>query len=150
MNRRLAPLAFGLALLASSSAMAANDANDTQIQTLTQLMALHTQGVNHQLGRGVQQDLSLAARWYLESARLGYADSQNDLAKLYDDGRGVPRDEALAFFWYTLAIEHGNTCAVLDREQLAGRMDTQRLGEAQSLVQAWRSGTPSRGWTGLR
>ena len=150
MNRHLALTAFTLTLLASASTMATNGDAATQSASLTELMALHTQGVNHQLGRGVRQDATLAARWYLESARLGYADSQNDLAKLYDDGRGVPRDEALAFFWYTLAMEHGNACAALDRERLVVHMSPGRLQEARTLVRSWRAGTPARGWVSLQ
>lgn len=57
--------------------------------TLTELMTLHTQGVNHELGRGVERDYLAAANYYRAAAERGYADSQHDLARLFDDGRGV-------------------------------------------------------------
>jgi len=40
-------------------------------------------------GRGVQQDYSAAALWFLKAAAQGYAGAQSNLGTLYRDGRGV-------------------------------------------------------------
>ncbi|MFQ5545266.1 MAG: tetratricopeptide repeat protein [Acidiferrobacterales bacterium] len=102
--------------------------------TLTRLMAIHTQGVNSELGRGMPHDLANAAKWYRRAAELGYADAQNDLAKLYDDGRGVPQDNVQAYVWYSLAADRGNSCSVEDRKHLLQRMNRAELTQAQALL----------------
>ncbi len=109
------------------------DAN-SESRSLTELMAIHTQGVDSELGRGVPQDLAKAATWYRQAAKLGYADAQNDLAKLYDDGRGVPQDNVQAYVWYSLAAERGNSVAVQDRKRLLQRMDRNELIRAEALL----------------
>lgn len=42
-------------------------------------------------------------RWYLESARQGYASSQYQLGQMYVDGKVVTQDYAKALRWYQLA-----------------------------------------------
>lgn len=128
---------LGIGLIASSS-LADEKGVASNPQTLTHYMSLHTQGVNHELGRGALQDFAKAAKWYSEAARLGYADAQNDLAKLYDDGRGVPQDNVQAYFWYSLAANRGNSCAVHDRKHLLQRMSVSQLTQAQLLLQTWK------------
>ena len=79
-------LLFIVGLIASPAA----DSNSESV-TLTEQMAIHSQGVNAELGRGAPQDLVKAAKWYRRAAELGYADAQNDLAKLYDTVAGCHR-----------------------------------------------------------
>lgn len=109
--------------------------SNSESASLTEQMGIHTAGVNSELGRGTPQDLAKAAKWYRQAAELGYADAQNDLAKLYDDGRGVPQDNVQAYVWYSLAADGGNSRAVDDRKRLLQRMDRTELIQAQTLLQ---------------
>ena len=37
-------------------------------------------------------DFKTAAKWYTLAAEQGFADAQNNLGALYDNGKGVPQD----------------------------------------------------------
>jgi hypothetical protein len=125
---------MSLLLIVGLVASPATDSNAESV-TLTEQMAIHSQGVDFELGRGAPQDLTKAAKWYRRAAELGYADAQNDLAKLYDDGRGVPQDNVQAYVWYSLAADRGNPRAVYDRKHLLQRMNRTELTQAQALLQ---------------
>ncbi len=127
-------LAAAVFFAASSSAPPCAASGETVPASLTELMAIHTQAVNHELGRGARLDLDRAASFYRQAARLGYADSQNDLAKLYEHGRGVPRDPIEAYFWYTLAAANGNAQASASRDDLLARMSEAERAEARRRV----------------
>jgi len=114
----------------------AGDSNSSSGRRLTELMAIHSQGVAHELGRNVPVNYPAAARWYERGANLGFADSQNDLAKLYENGRGVPQDNVRAYYWYTLAIAGGNGNAVVNRNLLTKRMDVDQIAVAEQWVRA--------------
>jgi hypothetical protein len=129
MMKPLMSLLFIVGLIASPAA----DSNSESV-ILTEQMAIHSQGVDSELGRGTPQDLAKAAKWYRQAAELGYADAQNDLAKLYDDGRGVPQDNVQAYVWYSLAADRGNSGAVRDRKHLLQRMNRTELTQAQTLL----------------
>lgn len=129
MMKPLMSLLFMVGLIASPAAE-----SNSGSMTLTELMAIHSQGVDSELGRGTPQDLAKAAQWYRRAAELGYADAQNDLAKLYDDGRGVPQDNVQAYVWYSLAADRGNARAVQDRKDLLQRMNRTELTQAQALL----------------
>ena len=62
-------------------------------------------------GRGVAQDLSLAAYWYGKAAGVGDAGAQNEMGYLYEHGIGVPVDQIRAFHWYQLASASGSLSA---------------------------------------
>jgi len=63
-------------------------------------------------GRGMQQDLKEAVRWYKRSASQGFAQSQYRLGTLYERGLGVKQDNATARVWYQRAAEGGNVKAM--------------------------------------
>ena len=136
MIKPLMSLFFSIGLFTSPCFAAGSNGES---MTLTKFMAIHSQGVNSELGRGAPQNLAKAAKWYRRAAELGYADAQNDLAKLYDDGRGVPQDNVQAYVWYSLAADRGNSCAVYDRKHLLQRMNRTELTQAQALLHARRS-----------
>lgn len=129
MMKPLMSLLFITALIASPAVQ-----SNSESSRLTELMAIHSHGVDSELGRGAPQDLAKAAKWYRRAAELGYADAQNDLAKLYDDGRGVPQDNVKAYVWYSLAADQGNSRAVYDRKHLLQRMDRTEFIQAQALL----------------
>lgn len=60
------------------------------------------------IGRGVTQDLSMAAEWYRRSADQGYAPAQYQLSEAYRFGRGVPKDALQAFQWMERAAKQGD------------------------------------------
>ena len=59
------------------------------------------------VGKGVTQNLKLAAYWYEKAAENGDADAQNEIGYLYQTGTGVPADAARALHWYQLASAGG-------------------------------------------
>lgn len=89
-------------------------------------------------GRGVEQDLSLAANWYEKAAGEGSPAAQLQIGYLYESGIGVPRDPERAFHWFQLADSSGSAIAkvslgiaylwgsgVAKNEQLAARFFTE-------------------------
>mgnify|MGYP003517569551 FL=1 len=59
-------------------------------------------------GKGVEQDYSKAAEWYLKAAEQGYVKAQFNLGNMYYTGRGVKRDYQEARKWWKNAAEQGN------------------------------------------
>ena len=74
--------------------------------------ALLEVGARYTEGRGVQMDLSKAAKWYQYAADSGFAPAQYRLANFYEKGTGVKRDLGEAMTWYQLAAEQGNASAM--------------------------------------
>lgn len=56
-------------------------------------------------------DLPLAFKEFHAAAEKGEADSQFNLALMYENGFGVARDEKEAVFWYRKSAEQGNSHA---------------------------------------
>ena len=74
--------------------------------------ALFRMGVFHLDGLGpVEKDPKKAAEYFYESAKLGYAQAQYNLACLFSEGRGVMKDDAAALFWYLQAAKQGDSAA---------------------------------------
>ena len=64
--------------------------------------------IMHDLGEGVLQSSTQAAKWYQLAAEQGNADAQNNLGVMYENGEGVERDYQEALMWYRKAAESGN------------------------------------------
>ena len=56
-------------------------------------------------------DLPLAFKEFLEAATAGHADSQFNLALMYEQGIGVGKDEKEAVVWYGKSAAQGNAAA---------------------------------------
>jgi TPR repeat protein len=56
-------------------------------------------------------DLPLAYEAFLAAAKEGHADSQFNVALMYERGIGVGKDEKEAVFWYGKAASQGNAAA---------------------------------------
>ena len=56
-------------------------------------------------------DLPLAYKEFLEAAKEGHADSQFNVALMYEQGIGVGKDEKEAVLWYGKAASQGNAAA---------------------------------------
>jgi hypothetical protein len=69
-------------------------------------------GESYAAGKGVEQDLKLAAEWYRKAADKGDVSGEVHLAVLYrDGGKGFPRDMAQAAAWYRKAAGQGDVGA---------------------------------------
>ncbi len=63
-------------------------------------------------GKGIQQDLAQAVRWFQRSASQGNATAQYRLATHYERGLGVKADIARARIWYQRAADAGHIKAM--------------------------------------
>ena len=59
-------------------------------------------------GESVDQNLELAAYWFLQAAEQDNRDAQYQLARMYENGLGVGVDLKEAFKWYKLSAEQGS------------------------------------------
>ena len=89
-------------------------------------------------GRGVPQDFKMAVRWYRRSANQGDDLAQRRLGLLYERGDGVPQDYVQAYMWYKLGAANGGKPGAVLRDELATRMTSDQLVEAQKLVREWK------------
>ncbi len=122
----------------------------------------------YEVGLGVPQDVTEAARWYRLAADQGLATAQVSLGGAYEVGRGVPQDETEAVRWFRLAADQGYAAAQfllglmyrdgrgvpqddvaahmwLDlagsqkvRDDVAAGMTPEQIAEAQRLAREWK------------
>jgi uncharacterized protein len=64
--------------------------------------------LSYDLGRGVEQDHTLAASWFKKAADQGNTAAAVYLGSDYESGTGVPQDYAQAAFWYKKAAQGDN------------------------------------------
>ena len=95
-------------------------------------------GSLYDYGRGIPQDFKLAAKWYRRSADQGNDRAQRRLGLLYERGDGVHQDYVQAYMWYKLGAAKGGASAVRMRDELAVRMTSDQLAEANKLVREWK------------
>ena len=62
---------------------------------------------NYFMGRGAEQNVTLAAYWYEKAAQAGDPQAQMQIGYFYETGTGVVRDPARAAHWYQLAAAGG-------------------------------------------
>lgn len=91
-------------------------------------------GVAHALGKGVERDDALAARWFHQAARKGHTRARTSLAYLYSVGRGVRRDLLLAYVLLTQAAGEGDVLAKDMLVRLRRRLSPQQLREAEKRL----------------
>ncbi len=89
-------------------------------------------------GQGVPQDYAEAVKWTRMGANRGYAQAQSNLGQGYKNGRGVPYDYVQAHMWFSLAAVQGNGSAAKFRDELARRMTSEQISEAQKRTGEWR------------
>src|SRR5258705_5146091 len=65
-------------------------------------------GFMYAYGRGVPQNVVVAAHWYQCAAEQGNATAQYQLGLIYDKGLGVKRSAILAYTWLDLAASHAS------------------------------------------
>ncbi|TIV92412.1 MAG: peptidoglycan-binding protein, partial [Mesorhizobium sp.] len=65
--------------------------------------ALFEVGSRYAESRGVKEDMKAAAKWYEQSAELGFAPAEYRIGNFYEKGIGVARDIKKAKTYYQLA-----------------------------------------------
>ncbi|MBL6734512.1 MAG: sel1 repeat family protein [Shewanellaceae bacterium] len=79
-----------------------------------------------------RKDFENAQSLLEKSAKLGYAEAQNDLGTLYQVGLMVPKDYKLAMRWYQKAAKKGHVYATMN----IGLLYYKGLGRKQNLKKA--------------
>lgn len=95
-------------------------------------------GVLYDEGKGVPQDDALALKWYQRAADQGLAQAQVNLAIMYENGQGMAPNPQRAYFWYTLADEQGDNRAIQGKREIAKKMSTAQIQEAEQWLQEYR------------
>ena len=65
-------------------------------------------GLMYDLGEGVPENNTEAAKWYRLAGEQGHVSAQINLGVIYDSREGVTENDAEAVKWYRLAAEQGN------------------------------------------
>ena len=85
-------------------------------------------------GKGVEQDLKEAAKWYQKAADQGDADAQYNLGVMYDNGDGVEQDNVTAYAWWNIAATNGDQDAKNNKSVVAKKMTPAQIAKAEELV----------------
>lgn len=86
-------------------------------KTMFEVGEIYYNGINN------PRNYEKAAKYYEESAKLGYLKSEKKIAHMYEYGKGVKRNLEKAFFWYNSAALKN------DFESMSKLGDMYRLGE---------------------
>ena len=89
--------------------------------------------------RNPKGDYESAARWFTAAAEHGLADSQYNLAVLYENGMGVSKDMQKAYKWLLLAAKQGDKDAAARRDALKPKMSAADLAAAEEQAADWRA-----------
>jgi localization factor PodJL len=82
-----------------------------------------------------------AAQWFQSAADYGLADSQYNLAVLFENGLGVAQNNGEAYKWYALAARGGDGEAIRRRDALKAQLEPDALSAAERSVASF---TPKR------
>ena len=80
---------------------------------------------------------SEALEYWTVAAETGDRRSMLELGRLYLRGLGVPQNFILAHMWFNLAAARGEFEALSEREEVAEKMTSQQLAEAQKKALEW-------------
>lgn len=102
-------------------------------------------GMRHERGDDVAKDYGEAVMWYLRASEQGLPAAQCHLGRMFCDGMGVPQDYVEAHKWFNLSASRfqasdaeGRSAAVKLRDQVAAKMTTGQIAEAQRLAREWK------------
>ena len=56
---------------------------------------------------------------------------------MYSKGQGVPQDYVQAHMWFNLAAASGDEHAAANRDELADKMTSAQIEQAQKLAREW-------------
>ncbi|MGV8995505.1 MAG: peptidoglycan-binding protein [Parvibaculaceae bacterium] len=104
--------------------------------------AMHNLAVIYADGRGANLDYASAARWFTAAADYDLRDSQYNLAILQERGLGVTQDLTVAYKWFAIAAKDGDKGAAAKRDEVAAKLNGEKLARAKALVAAWQPKRP--------
>jgi TPR repeat protein len=107
-----------------------------------EVLAQHNLGSMYYDGKGVPQDYAEAVKWYRLAADQGEVLAQDTLGDMYKNGHGVPQDFVSAHMWYNLSAAQGYKDAADSRNEIAKRMTSAQIAEAQKLAREWKPKRP--------
>lgn len=99
-------------------------------------------GYAYDTGDGVAKDDMEGTKWDQMAAQHGDPSAQMRLAQRYRDGRGVKMDLVDSYMWFSIATEKIGADAVRSRDEVAKKMTSEQISEAQQLVRSWRPEEP--------
>ena len=71
--------------------------------------------VCYEEGKGVEQNIQLANKYYLLSAEKGYPSAMRNIAVQYLNGNGVEKDPTVSVYWWKKAAnEHNDAIAMFN------------------------------------
>ncbi|MGA8152733.1 MAG: tetratricopeptide repeat protein [Terriglobales bacterium] len=94
-------------------------------------------GVLYQHGRGVTQDLRLAARWFGEAADLGNTPAMLRLGEMYRKGDGVKQDKIAAYEFVFLADASDLAEAKQEKATLEKELTPTEVKKAKARATKW-------------
>ena len=94
-------------------------------------------GDMYRKGNGVSQDSGQAAIWYRKAAEQGIQAAQYSLGQLYADGDGVKKDYVSSYMWFNIAAISGHAPYIKSRDEVAKKMNSEQIEEAQRLSRQW-------------
>ncbi len=83
--------------------------------------------------------------WLRQAAEQGQAEAQFNLAMMHIHRPKGREDYVRAYMWFDLAVHHGFSYAVDERDRLASGMTAEEIEEAQQLVRNWKAKKPEEG-----
>ena len=85
----------------------------------------------HAEGRGVSKDFKQAVFFWQKAAKRGHAEAQFNLAVCFFSGNGVPQSLVESYKWANLASAQGKEDAQRFRDNLASKMGSAEIAQAQ-------------------
>ena len=76
-------------------------------------------------------------KWLLLAAEQGHDTAQFNLALMYIIGDGVLQDYVQAHKWFNILAANESEAALRKRENVAKKMTTEQIAEAQKLAREW-------------
>ena len=68
------------------------------------------------------------------AAEQGFPQSQRNLGVMYEKGQGITANVVRAYMWSSISANAGNTDARVNSENIAMRLISEKLENAQKLV----------------
>jgi localization factor PodJL len=122
--------------------------------------AMHNLAVMFAQGGDGKPDYLSAASWFRKAAEYGVRDSQYNLGILCARGLGTAQNLTQSYMWFAVAAAQGDDDAAKKRDDIASRLDSKELAEAEALVQSFQPllpdkaanevATPPGGWDAVK
>ena len=88
----------------------------------------------YEVGKGVLQDLELAASYYSAAAKQNFGPAQFLMAQLFEQGKGTKANPVQAYFQYSRAAANSIDGAARKVDELKATLTPDQLKEAAALM----------------